>query len=214
MKEIKNNQWKIIKSPLIEHNLTTLRKKDTSRTQFCQAMVNIAKLLVNSVTKKWQTKKISVETPFTKTTATILAEEIILVPIMRAGLALLEGFKELIPEAKISHIGLYRNQNNFQVCEYYFKFPKVETNSQIIVLDPMVATAKTAITAIQKIQKVSKNCEIHFVSIIASQYAKKQIEEKIKGINIYTVNIDPKLNEKKYIVPGFGDAGDRFFGTK
>lgn len=211
---VQPNQWQIIKNPLIESNLTIVRNKNTKRSDFCQAITNIAKLLVFSVTANWTTKPVTVETPFVKTQGLILEKPVVLIPILRAGMALLEGFKDLLPTAKIGHIGMYRDKQSFQAYEYYFNVPQLKENDEIVLLDPMVATANTVINAIKRLKKENPACQISLVSIITSQYAKQKIDQSLTNINIYTVNIDPDLNEKKYIIPGFGDAGDRFFGTE
>ena len=210
----KNNIWKIVKNPLIESNLTILRNKKTKRKDFCKAITDIAKLLVFAISNDWKTTSIQINTPLTKTNSLTLNEKVALIPILRAGVALLEGFQDLIPDAEIGHIGLYRDKKNFQVHEYYFKMPQLANKTQIVVLDPMIATANTVIKAIKRLQANSGDCQISLVSIITSDYAKRKIDQTLQNIKIYTVNIDPELNTKKYIIPGLGDAGDRFFGTE
>lgn len=210
---VENNWWKTVKNPLIEHHLVTLRNKETETEDFSRAIVRIAKLLVFAVAQDWETDQVRVTTPFVETNALVLKKPVVLIPILRAGLALLEGFRDLIPDAKIGHIGLYRNKSNFQACEYYFKIPELSGNEQIVILDPMVATANTVIAAIKRLRANHPDCQISLVSVITSTYAKKRIDQVLKGVKVYTVSIDPELNKKKYIIPGFGDAGDRFFGT-
>lgn len=210
----KGNFWKIVQHPLVESNLVIIRNKFTARGDFCKSIANIAKLLVFIVAQDWETKKIKVHTPFITTSGLTLKSKIILIPILRAGLALLEGFKDLMPQAQIGHIGLYRNKTNFQACEYYFKIPPLNDDDQVVILDPMIATANTAITAIKKLLAINRRCQISLVSVITSAEAQKKLNQTFENIKFYTVSIDPELNAKKYIIPGFGDAGDRFFGTE
>lgn len=206
------NNWNVIKHPLISNELVKLRNKTTTRTQFNLALKNIAKLLVFNVGQHLKTKKSTVETPFQTTTCDVVVNKIILIAILRAGLGMLSGFKSIIDNAKIGFIGLKRNKQDFQnPSRYYLNLPSIDRNSTVIILDPMIATGNTAIKAIREVQKINNKCQIIFVSIIVAKAAQKQIEQNVEAVEFITTQIDPILNAKKYIVPGFGDAGDRLF---
>ena len=160
-----------------------------------------------------QYKKISVQTPLTKTSGVDLAQQIILVPILRAGLGLLEGFVKFLPEAEKGHIGLYRDEQTYEPVEYLFKLPKTK-NKKVLVLDPMLATGNSSIAAINLIKnKGVKVKDIFLVSLLAAPEGIKNLQKNHRSLHIFTCKIDTKLNKNKFIVPGLGDAGDRYMGT-
>ena len=163
--------------------------------------------------KHLQFKKITIETPLTKTNGLKIAQPIILVPILRAGLGLLEGFSKFLPDSEKGHIGLYRDEQTYEPVEYLFKLPKPK-NKKVIILDPMLATGNSSIAAINLIKNkgvINKN--IFLVSLLAAPEGVRNIQKHQKGIHIFTCSIDTKLNKNKFIVPGLGDAGDRYMGT-
>ena len=202
-----------IQSSFIEYKMTILRNKKTSNSLFRQTMNEISYLIAAEVLKFMSYKKISVQTPITKTFGKKLEQQIILVPILRAGLGLLEGFVKFLPEAEKGHIGLYRDEQTYEPVEYLFKLPKTK-NKKILVLDPMLATGNSSIAAINLIKsKEVKIKDIFLISLLAAPEGLKNLQKQHKSLHIFTCKIDSRLNKKKFIVPGLGDAGDRYMGT-
>tara|TARA_Y100000996_G_C22420929_1_gene601405 strand:- start:118 stop:738 length:621 start_codon:yes stop_codon:yes gene_type:complete len=203
----------VIKSPFVQHKLTILRNKRTSNTFFRQTMNETSYLIAAEVLKYLPFKKITIQTPIKKIQGTILAKPIILVPILRAGLGLLEGFAKFIPDAEKGHIGLYRDEQSYEPVEYLFKLPRTK-NKKVLILDPMLATGNSSIAAINLIKNKGVSIkDIFLISLLAAPEGLKNIQKQQKGIHIFTCNIDSKLNKNKFIVPGLGDAGDRYMGT-
>ena len=202
-----------IKSSFLEYKMTILRNKKTSNSLFRQTMNEASYLIAAEVLKHLQYKKISVQTPLTKTTGVNLAQQVILVPILRAGLGLLEGFVKFLPDAEKGHIGLYRDEQTYEPVEYLFKLPKTK-NKKVLVLDPMLATGNSSIAAINLItNKGVKVKDIFLVSLLAAPEGVKNLQKNHPSLHIFTCKIDGKLNKNKFIVPGLGDAGDRYMGT-
>ena len=202
-----------IHSPFLEHKLTILRNKKTTNSLFRQTMNEVSYLIAAEVLKFLPYKKITVRTPIKNTIGKKLSQQVILVPILRAGLGLLEGFIKFLPEAEKGHIGLYRDEQTYKPVEYLFKLPKTK-NKKIIVLDPMLATGNSSIAAINLVKsKGVKIKDIFLVSLLAAPEGVKNIQKNQKGLHIFTCKIDTKLNNNKFIVPGLGDAGDRYMGT-
>lgn len=202
----------IIEHPLIRRDLTLLRDKSTPSFQFRAILRHLAGLMAYEVTKDLKVKKITVQTPLEKTFGYKITEAVILVPILRAGLGMVGGFVEYLPDARVGHIGLYRDEETLKPVDYYFKFPKKLKDSMIIVLDPMLATGGSASAAITFLKnKGAKN--IRFVSIVASPEGVRKLNLTHPDVRIYTTSLDRTLNNKGYILPGLGDAGDRIFGT-
>ena len=202
-----------IKSSFLEYKMTILRNKKTSNSLFRQTMNEASYLIAAEVRKHLQYKKISVQTPLTKTTGVNLAQQVILVPILRAGLGLLEGFVKFLPDAEKGHIGLYRDEQTYEPVEYLFKLPKTK-NKKVLVLDPMLATGNSSIAAINLIKnKGVKVKDIFLVSLLAAPEGIKNLQKNHRALHIFTCKIDAKLNKNKFIVPGLGDAGDRYMGT-
>jgi uracil phosphoribosyltransferase len=202
-----------IKSSFLEYKMTILRNKKTSNSLFRQTMNEASYLIAAEVLKHLQYKKISVQTPLTKTTGINLAQQVILVPILRAGLGLLEGFVKFLPDAEKGHIGLYRDEQTYEPVEYLFKLPKTK-NKKVLVLDPMLATGNSSIAAINLIKnKGVKVKDIFLVSLLAAPEGVKNLQKNHRALHIFTCKIDAKLNKNKFIVPGLGDAGDRYMGT-
>jgi len=203
----------LIKSPFIEYKLTILRNKKTSNSLFRQTMNEISYLIASDVLKHLKYKKIFVQTPLVKTTGLVLELSPIIVPILRAGLGLVEGFVKLLPDVEKGHIGLYRDEQTYQPVEYLCKLPKIK-NKTIMVLDPMLATGNSSSAAIDLIKAKGvaiKN--IKLVSLLSSPEGIKNLTKKQKGLHIFTCSLDKGLNKNKFIVPGLGDAGDRYMGT-
>jgi uracil phosphoribosyltransferase len=203
----------LIKSPFIEYKLTILRNKKTSNSLFRQTMNEISYLIAAEVLKYLKYNKISIQSPIMKTTGLNLSDPVIIVPILRAGLGLVEGFVKFLPEVEKGHIGLYRDEQTYQPVEYLCKLPKTK-NKKIIVLDPMLATGNSSSVAIELIkEKGVKIKDIMLVSLLAAPEGVKNLSKKQKGLQIFTCSLDKSLDKNKFIVPGLGDAGDRYMGT-
>lgn len=198
--------------PLVAHKLSRLRDKNTEPKKFRELVREIAGLLAYEATADLQTTPIEIETPLTKMTAHQLKEKIGLVPILRAGLGMVEGIWELMPSAEVWHIGLYRDEHTLQPVEYYNKLPIDPRVSVCLILDPMLATGGSA-TATAEILKRWGVKKIKYVGLIAAPEGIKAMQTAHPDIDIYLAAIDSHLNERAYIVPGLGDAGDRQFGT-
>ncbi len=202
-----------IKSSFLDYKMTILRNKKTSNSLFRQTMNEASYLIAAEVLKHLSFKKVNIHTPLTKTTGKDLAQQIILVPILRAGLGLLEGFVKFLPNSEKGHIGLYRDEQTYEPVEYLFKLPKT-TNKKVLVLDPMLATGNSSIAAINLIKNKGVNIkDVFLVSLLAAPEGIKNLEKTHRSLHIFTCQIDAKLNKKKFIVPGLGDAGDRYMGT-
>ncbi len=204
---------KVLDHPLITHKLTLLRNKETRTKDFRQNLEEIAGLMAYEITRDLPLSDIEVETPVGKCRTKELAREIILVPILRAGLGMVDGITHLIPTAKVGHMGLYRNEKTLQPVAYYAKFPKDLTDAVVLVLDPMLATGGSAGAAIGRLKEKGART-IKLVSIVGAPEGVEKIEEDYPEIEIVLAALDERLNEQGYIVPGLGDAGDRIFGTK
>ena len=203
-----------LKHPLIEHKLSILRDKNTSTKEFRELIKEISMILCYEALKDAELNEIEIETPIKKTKGYMVSDnKYAFIPILRAGTGMLDGLLKIIPNAKIGHIGLYRNEENLQPVKYYYKVPKDIENREVIVLDPMLATGGTAVDAITSL-KNSGAKKIKFLCIIAVPEGIKKLQETHPDVDIYCAAIDEKLNEIGYIVPGLGDAGDRIFGTK
>ena len=203
----------LIKSPFLEYKLTILRDKKTTNSLFRQTMNEISYLIAAEVLKYVKYKRVSVQTPLTKTLGKDLSKTIVIVPILRAGLGLIEGFIKFLPNAEKGHIGLYRDEQTYRPVEYLCKLPKIK-NKDFIVLDPMLATGNSAIEAINLIKRSGVTLSnIKLVSLLAAPEGIQNIKKHHKGLHFFTCSIDKKLNKNKFIVPGLGDAGDRYMGT-
>ncbi len=202
-----------INHPLIKRKLTKLRNKDTDTISFRRSVIEVTSLLSYEALKNIELTEIEIETPIAKTLGYDIAKPINLYPILRAGQGMVEGVTSLINSAKIGHIGLYRDEETLQPIKYLFKTPAIVEGSLNIILDPMIATGGSLIAAID-ILKEAKISNIIVIAIVASREALKLVEQKHPDLIVYVAVIDEKLNDKGYIVPGLGDAGDRIFGTK
>lgn len=204
----------ILEHPLLKHKLSILRDKNTGTKEFREVAGEIASILCYEATRDAKLNEVEVETPIKKTNVKKLDEnQYAFVPILRAGLSMVDGVLSMIPNAKIGHIGLYRNEETLEPVPYYFKVPKDIEHREVILLDPMLATGGSAIDAISQIKKAGVT-KIKFLSIIAAPEGIAKVEEVHPDVQIYTASLDSHLNENGYIVPGLGDAGDRIFGTK
>ncbi len=200
--------------PLIKHKISILRDKKTSTKEFRELIKEISMILCYEAFKDAELDEKEVETPIAKTKGYVLYEKkYAFVPILRAGLGMVDGVLSVIPGAKIGHIGLYRNEETLEPVEYYFKVPEGIENKEVILLDPMLATGGSGIDAISLI-KARGVKKIKFLSIIAAPEGLKKMQEAHPDVQIYCATIDEHLNENGYIVPGLGDAGDRIYGTK
>ena len=203
----------LIKSPFIEYKLTILRNKKTTNSLFRQTMNEISYLIAGEVLQHLKYNKITVQTPITKASGLILSSSLIIVPILRAGLGLIEGFVKFLPDVEKGHIGLYRDEQTYQPVEYLCKLPKIK-NKIILVLDPMLATGNSSSAAINLIKdKGVKIKDIKLVSLLAAPEGIKNLTKKQKNLHIFTCSLDKSLDKNKFIVPGLGDAGDRYMGT-
>ncbi len=204
---------KILNHPLIEHKMSQLRSVHTKTKEFRELVSEIATLVTYELSRDFQTKTVDVTTPIVKTKCQELKEEVVLIPVLRAGLGMVEGVCSLIPTAKIGHIGLYRDEETLEPKKYFFKVPENTKNSLVILLDPMLATGHSAAYAIQALKEIGvKN--IRYAGIVGCPEGIKLLQEKHPDVDIYLAQEDKRLNENGYIVPGLGDCGDRLFGTK
>jgi len=204
----------VIGHPLIQHKLSIMRQKDTGSKDFRELLEEIAMLMCYEVTRDFQLEDVEIETPICKTNAKMLTgKKVSIVPILRAGLGMVDGMLRLIPAAKVGHIGLYRDPKTLKPVEYYCKLPSDIEEREIIVTDPMLATGGSSIDAIQLLKnKGAKN--IRLMCLIAAPEGVEAVRKAHPDVEIYVANIDDYLNDHGYIVPGLGDAGDRIFGTK
>ena len=203
----------LIKSPFLEYKLTILRNKRTKNSLFRQTMNEISYLIAAEVLKHIKFKKIKIQTPIQNTSGREITSPLIIVPILRAGLGLVEGFVKFLPNVEKGHIGLYRDEQTYQPVEYLCKLPKVN-NKTILVLDPMLATGNSSSAAIDLIKERGvKVKNIKLVSLLAAPEGIKNLRKNHKELHIFTCSLEKGLNKKKYIVPGLGDAGDRYMGT-
>lgn len=202
---------RLIKHPLVQHKVTLLRDKHTKPKQFRELLKELSILMTYEITADLSLRDQKVETPLAPITGKVLQEEVVLLPVFRAGLGMVEGFLTVIPTARVGHLGLYRDESNFKPVFYYSKLPDL-TNSQVIILDPMLATGGTASYCLEMLKK--KNCsKVKLAFIISSVEGIKRLNREHPETIIYTCELDPYLNELAYIVPGLGDAGDRQFNT-
>lgn len=204
----------IMDHPLIQHKIGLIRRKETGTKDFRQTIGEIAMLICFEATRELPLADVEIETPICKTTAKELkGRKMAIVPILRAGLGMVDGVLQLIPAAKVGHIGLYRDPETLKPVEYYCKLPADCAEREVFVVDPMLATGGSSVAAIQMLK--DKGCKkIHFMCIIAAPEGVKAMTEAHPDVDLYVGALDDHLNDHGYIVPGLGDAGDRIFGTK
>ncbi len=209
-----NKKVTITNHPLIQHKLTIMRKTSTSSSEFRALVSEIATLMCYEATRDLPLKEIEIETPICTTQKNILAgKKLAFVPILRAGLGMVDGVLQLVPSARVGHIGLYRDPETLMPIEYYCKLPADINEREVIVLDPMLATGGSAIDAISQIKKRNPK-SIKFMGIIGAPEGLEALCNAHPDVDVYLSALDEKLNDHGYIVPGLGDAGDRIFGTK
>ncbi|ASB87011.1 uracil phosphoribosyltransferase [Bacillus sonorensis] len=200
--------------PLIQHKLTYIRDVKTGTKEFRELVDEVATLMAFEITRDLPLKEVDVETPVQKAKSSVIAgKKLGVVPILRAGLGMVDGILKLIPAAKVGHVGLYRDPETLKPVEYYVKLPSDVEEREFIVVDPMLATGGSAVEALNSLKKRgAKN--IRFMCLIAAPEGVDEVQKHHPDVDIYIAALDEKLNEKGYIVPGLGDAGDRMFGTK
>ena len=203
----------IVDHPLITHKLTIMRQKDTGSKDFRQLLDEIAMLMGYELTRDLPLEDIEIETPLVSMTGKIMAgRKLAVVPILRAGLGMVDGFLRLVPVAKVGHIGLYRDPETHKPVEYYCKLPSDVEERLVILVDPMLATGGSAVDALTMLK--ARGCKnIRFMCLVAAPEGVKAVQEAHPDVDIYTAALDDHLNEHAYIIPGLGDAGDRIFGT-
>lgn len=200
--------------PLIKHKLTLIRDKNTGSKQFRELVTEVSLLMGYEVTRDFPLEEIEIETPMEKMKSEVISgKKVGLIPILRAGLGMVDGMLQLLPSARVGHIGLYRDPETFEPVEYYCKLPKDIAERELIVLDPMLATGGSATAAIEFLKKRGAK-SIRFVCLIAAPEGVEKVKAAHPDVDIYVAALDEKLNEHAYIIPGLGDAGDRLFGTK
>ena len=203
----------IVNHPLITHKLSIMRNKKTGSKDFREMLNEIAMLMGYELTRDLPLEDIPIETPLTKMKAKMISgKKLAIVPILRAGLGMVDGLLDLIPVAKVGHIGLYRDPETHLPVEYYCKLPPDIHNRIVILVDPMLATGGSAVDALNML-KAKGCCNIRFMCLVAAPEGVKKVQEAHPDVDIYTASLDECLNEHAYIVPGLGDAGDRIFGT-
>lgn len=203
----------VLNHPLITHKLTQMRKITTGTKDFRENLDEIAGLMAYEISRDLPVHTIDIVTPVAPTHAQELAKDIVLVPILRAGLGMVNGIRDLIPTAKVGHIGLYRDEKTLEPHEYFAKFPSNMPDAVVMVLDPMLATGGSASAAVTMLKKRNAKT-IKLVCLVGAPEGVKRMQEDHPDVDIYLAALDEKLNEHGYIVPGLGDAGDRIFGTK
>ncbi len=204
----------VLDHPLIQHKLTILRDKQTSTKDFKQLVNEIAMLMAYEATKDLALQAVEIETPLERMTgAEVAGKKLTLVPILRAGLGMVDGISQLIPSARIGHIGLYRDHDTLKPVDYYFKIPSGEQDRAFFVLDPMLATGGSAVAAVQALRTAGAQ-RIRFLCLVAAPQGVHAMLLTHPTVLIYAAALDRTLNEKGYILPGLGDAGDRLFGTR
>ena len=200
--------------PLVQHKLTLLRKKETSTTSFRRLLNEIGSLMAYEVTRTMPMHEVMIETPLeTMRSKLIDGKKLVFVPILRAGMGLLDGFLTVVPGARVGHIGLYRDPKTLVAVEYYFKMPGGMSERDAVVLDPMLATGNSAIAAVERL-KEARPRSIRFVCLVSCPEGIRNFQSAHPDVPVYTASIDRELNDHGYILPGLGDAGDRIFGTK
>ena len=204
----------VLDHPLIQHKLTLLRKKETSTTSFRRLLTEVGTLMAYEVTRDMPMHDVEIETPLETMTGRLIdGKKLVFVPILRAGMGLLDGFLSVVPGARVGHIGLYRDPKTLVAVEYYFKMPSGMRERDAIMLDPMLATGHSAVAAVERL-KEARPRSIRFVCLVSCPEGLATFSQAHPDVPIYTAAVDRELNDHAYILPGLGDAGDRIFGTK
>jgi uracil phosphoribosyltransferase len=204
----------VVRHPLVQHELTLMRRKKTSTSQFRQLLEEISMLLAYEVTRDFPLSLERIETPLMEMDApTIEGKKLVVISILRAGDGILNGILKVVPSARIGHIGLYRDHETLQAVQYYFKVPQDLADRDVLVVDPMLATGNSAAAAVERIRAKGPK-SIKFVCLLAAPEGIAAFHERHPDVPVWCAAVDEKLNDKGYILPGLGDAGDRLFGTK
>ncbi len=204
----------VIDHPLVQHKLTIMRTRTTSTANFRKLLNEIGALMAYEVTRDMPTHEVEVETPLERTTGRMIdGKKLVFVPILRAGTGLLDGFLQVIPGARVGHVGLYRDPATLNPVEYYFKMPSEMPERDAIVLDPMLATGNSAVAAVERLKRARPR-SLRLVCLVAAPEGIANFTKAHPDVPVYTAAIDRQLNDHGYIMPGLGDAGDRIFGTK
>lgn len=201
----------IIDHPLVQQNLTRLRDSQTGSEEFRRLLGEVAALMVYEATRSFELRPMRVETPLAKANGFKLRREVVLVPVLRAGLGMLDGILRLIPQAKVGMIGLKREESTFQAGFYHQSLPSVLSNSEVLLIDPMLATGGSAVAALDLL-RARKASRVRIINLVAAPEGIRAVQAKYPDLPIFTAAVDKRLNDKAYIVPGLGDAGDRLFG--
>jgi uracil phosphoribosyltransferase len=207
-----NKNFFLIEHPLIKRDVTILRDVNTTSETFRAALQRVSNILAVEISKNFKLSAINVETPLEETSGSKLTHDVILVPVLRAGLGMVNGFLQIIPEAKVGHIGLQRDEETLKPIEYYYKVPKNLKMAEVIMIDPMLATGGSASEALKYLKQRGAT-KLVFTCLVAAPEGIKRIETNHPDIKIFAAALDRELNSKGYILPGLGDAGDRTFGT-
>ena len=202
----------ILGHPLIQDKLTRLRSVDTNNHNFRLLLEELTALMVYEITRDYPTRETETVTPLERTMGKVLDSPVVLVPILRAGTGMLSGVLDLVPTARVGHIGIYRDPNTLKAIEYYAKLPENLSRTHVIVVDPMLATGASAIAAVNLVKQHGGR-EIQFLCLVAAPEGARAFAEAHSDVPVYTAALDRELNDKGYILPGLGDAGDRLFGT-
>ncbi len=209
-----SNNVTVLNHPLVQHKLTLLRRKETSTSEFRRLMRELSLLMAYEVTRGLPTETVAIETPLEATEAPMLSgKKLCFLSILRAGNGMLDGMLDLVPSARVAHIGLYRDPNTLVPVEYYLKFPDDIQDRQVIAIDPMLATGHSAITAIERLKRADVS-QITFACLLASPEGLATLTEAHPDLSVYVAMIDRELDPHGYIRPGLGDAGDRLYGTR
>ena len=208
------NNVTVVNHPLVQHKLTLMRDKTTSTKGFRQLLTEISTLLCYEVTRDLPLDPVDIETPLTPMRSHMLSgKKLVFAPILRAGMGFLDGMLDLVPSARVAHIGLYRDPESLVAVEYYFKAPTVLAERLVIAVDPMLATGNTAVAAIDRLKEHGAS-DLRFVCLLATEVGLSKLHAHHPEVRVWTASIDAELNDHGYIVPGLGDAGDRLYGTR
>ena len=204
----------VLDHPLIQHKLTLMRRKETSTTNFRRLLNEIGSLMAYEVTRDVPMNEVEIETPLERMKSRLIdGKKLVFVPILRAGTGLLDGFLNVVPGARVGHVGLYRDPRTLVAVEYYFKMPGGISERDAVVLDPMLATGNSAVAAVERL-KEARPRSIRFVCLVSCPEGIRTFQQAHPDVPVYTAAVDRQLNDHGYILPGLGDAGDRIFGTK
>lgn len=202
----------VVDHPLVQHKMSIIRDYRTGTKEFREALNEISGLITYEISRDFETKETKVTTPIEETTVRVLTKDVVIVPILRAGLGMVDGIHTMIPTAKIGHVGLYRDETTLQPVEYYAKFPDLP-QATVLVVDPMLATGGSASFAVSAVKKRGAK-DIRYVGLVGCPEGVARLQQDHPDVDIYLAAMDERLNEVGYIVPGLGDCGDRLFGTR